>query len=104
MILLHLQFLVKKLRITLGNLVDRDSKIRIVLDAIPKDKIFHKAYFNDKLPQVIIENRQPIKAALDVLEEEGYVKKTGNHVGISEEYIKTNKVAPPISYHSLERN
>jgi len=59
----------KAYRINLGNLSDGDSKIRRVLDEIP-NKSFHKAFFNDKLPQVIIENRQPIKAALDVLEEE----------------------------------
>lgn len=94
----------KAYRINLGNLADGDSKIRRVLDEIPTNKTFHKAYFNDKLPQVIIENRQPIKAALDVLEEEKYVMKTGNHVGISEEYIKTTKKKPSITYHSLEEN
>jgi len=93
----------KAYRINLGNLSDGDSKIRRVLDEIP-NKSFHKAFFNDKLPQVIIENRQPIKAALDVLEEEGFVMKTGNHVGISEEYIKTSKKKPSITYHSLEDN
>jgi hypothetical protein len=87
----------------LGNLSDGDSKIRRVLDEIPS-KSFHKAYFNDKLPQIIIENRQPIKAALDVLEEEGYVTKTGNHVGISEEYIKTTKKKPSTTYFSSKED
>ena len=90
----------KAYRINLGNLSDGDSKIRRVLDEIPNTQTFHKAYFNDKLPQGIIENRQPIKAALDVLEEEKFVMKTGNHVGISEEYIKTTKKKPSITYHS----
>ena len=94
----------KAYRINLGNLSDGDSKIRRVLDEIPKDKTFHKAYFNDKLPQVIIENRQPIKAALDVLEEEKYIKKTGNHVGISEEYMNINKKKPSITRFSSEDN
>lgn len=89
----------KAYRINLGNFADGDSKIRRVLDAIP-NKPFHKAYFNDKLPQIIIENRQPIKAVLDVLEEEGYVMKTGNHVGISDEFVKTSKKKPAITYHS----
>ena len=93
----------KAYRISLGSMADGDSKIRRVLDEIP-NKPFHKAYFNDKLPQAIIENRQPLKAALDVLEEEGYVTKTGNHVGISEEYIKTSKKKPAIIHHSLEGN
>ena len=93
----------KAYRINLGNLSDGDSKIRKVLDEIP-DEPFHKAYFNDKLPQVIIENRQPIKAALDVLEEEGYVSKTGNRVGISEEYAKKAKKKPPITYFSSKED
>ena len=93
----------KAYRINLGNLSDGDSKIRRVLDEIP-NKTFHKAYFNDKLPQIIIENRQPIKAALDVLEEEGYVMKTGNHVGISEEYIKTSKKKPSITFYSSKED
>jgi len=89
----------KPYRINIGNLSDGDSKLRKVLDALP-DEPFHKAYFNTRLPQIIVENRQPIKAALDVLEEEGYVKKTGNFVGISEEYVKTSKKKPSIRYFS----
>lgn len=80
----------KAYRINLGRINDKNSKLRIVLDKIP-DGSFHKAYFNDRLPSIIVENRQPIKAALDVLEKEGYVKKTGRKVGISEEYLKTSK-------------
>ena len=91
----------KPYRINLGNLSDGDSKLRKVLDAVP-DESFHKAYFNDQLPSIIVENRQPIKAALDVLEEEGYVKKTGRTVGISEEYVKTPKKKPSIRYYSSE--
>lgn len=93
----------KAYRINLGNLSDGDSKIRRVLDEIP-NKTFHKSYFNDNLPQIIIENRQPIKAALDVLEEEGYVMKTGNHVGISEEYIKTSKKKPSITFYNSKED
>ena len=93
----------KAYRINLGNLADGDSKIRIVLDTIPNHS-FHKAWFNDKLPSVIIENRQPIKAALDVLEEEGYVKKTGHRVGVSEEYIKTTKKKSSITYFSSKED
>lgn len=89
----------KSYRINLGNLSDGDSKLRKVLDAVP-DGSFHKAYFNNQLPSIIVENRQPIKAALDVLEEEGYVKKTGRTVGISEEYVKTSKKKPSIRYYS----
>lgn len=93
----------KAYRINLGNLSDGDSKLHKVLDAVPEGS-FHKAYFNNQLPSVIVENRQPIKAALDVLEEEGYVKKTGRSVGVSEEYVKTAKKKPSIRYYSSEEN
>ncbi|MGQ0796013.1 MAG: hypothetical protein ACT4N5_07525 [Nitrosopumilaceae archaeon] len=83
----------KAYKIALGKLTDKESKLRTVLDNLP-DKPFIKAYFNDKLPFHIVENRQPIKAALDILEKLGYVKKTGNAIGISEEYFKTSKVPP----------
>ncbi len=82
----------KAYRINLGNVMDKNSKLRKVLDKIPEEGTFHKAYFNDRLPSAIVENRQPIKAALDVLEKYGYVKKTGRKVGISEEYQKTSKL------------
>lgn len=93
----------KAYRINLGNLSDGDSKLRKVLDAVPNET-FHKAYFNDQLPSIIVENRQPIKAALDVLEEEGYVKKTGRSVGVSEEYIKVSKKKPHIRYYSSKES
>ena len=93
----------KAYRINLGNLSDHDSKLRIVLDAVPNEP-FHKAYFNDQLPSKIVENRQPVKAALDVLEEEGYVKKTGRTVGVSEEYVKVTKKKPPIRSSSSKEN
>lgn len=82
----------KVYRITLGKITDKDSKLRVVLDNLPTEP-FNKAYFNDKLPFHIVENRQPIKAALDVLEKLGYVKKTGSSIGISEIYIKTDKIS-----------
>lgn len=83
----------KEYRIMLGKLSDKNSKLRRVLDVL-SDAPFYKADLNYKLPPSIVENRQPIKAALDVLEKEGYVKKTGNKVGISELYVKTSKVPP----------
>ena len=90
----------KSYRIHVGKIVDRNSKFRVVYEHLPS-KPFVKAYFNDILPSSIVENRQPIKAALDVLEKEGYVKKTGNVVGISEEYIKTAKAAPAAPLQSV---
>lgn len=85
----------KAYRIHLGRITDKNSKVRKVLDKVPEGS-FHKAYFNDRLPSIIVENRQPIKAALDVLEKEGYVKKTGMRVGISEEYERTSKSSPSV--------
>lgn len=84
----------KEYRIMLGKINDKDSKLRQVLDHLSVDKSFHKADLNYKLPPSIVENRQPIKAALDVLEFEGYVKKTGEKLGISEEYVRTSKIPP----------
>lgn len=81
-------------RISLGSLDDHSSTLFQVLEKIPKDKPFHKADLNSLLPAKIVENRQPIKAALDILEKEGFVTKTGNKVGVSEEYIRSTKGIP----------
>ncbi len=75
-------------RIKLGKLSNPKSPLQIVLNQIPS-KPFHKAELNDFLPLRLVENRQPIKAVIDVLEYEGYLKKTGNKTGSSEEYEKT---------------
>ena len=74
-------------KITLGNFADPQSPLRIVWDAIP-NSIFHKAQLNEILPQRLVENRQPIKAVIDVLEHEGYLKKTGKKIKTAEEYEK----------------
>jgi hypothetical protein len=81
-------------RISLGGLQDHSSTLYQVLDKLPKDRPFHKAELNSLLPAKIVENRQPIKAALDILEREGFVKKTGNRVGISDEYVRSDKATP----------
>jgi hemerythrin superfamily protein len=49
---------------------------------------FHKAKLNEYLPTRLIENRQPIKAVIDVLEQEGFLRKTGKKSRSSEEYEK----------------
>jgi hypothetical protein len=83
-------------RISLGSLDDKSSTLYQVLEKLPTDKPFHKAELNSLLPAKIVENRQPIKAALDILEREGYVRKTGNKIGISEEYVRSSKLAPVV--------
>ena len=86
-------------KITLGNLHDQTSKLGVVLQELP-DRQFLKAHLTHRLPPSIVENRQPIKAALDVLEKEGYVKKLGTK-GVSEEYIRTDKPLPPMFEQKL---
>lgn len=72
-------------RIKIGNLRDPKSPLRIVLDSIPGET-FHKAQLNEILPPRLVENRQPIKAVIDVLEHEGFLRKTGKKSGTGEEY------------------
>ncbi|MBI4258388.1 MAG: hypothetical protein HY619_05490 [Thaumarchaeota archaeon] len=85
----------KPYRIVLGSFIDPQSKIRTVLEALP-DRPFRKAQLVHILPQSIVENRQPIKAAIDILEKEGYVKKIATK-GTSEDYVRTEKPIPSIS-------
>jgi hypothetical protein len=87
----------KPSRIVLGSLDDRNSTLFQVLEKLPKDRVFHKAELNSLLPAKIVENRQPIKAALDILEREGFVKKTGNKIGVSEEYVRSEKYIAPVN-------
>jgi len=72
-------------RITLGNFADPKSPLRIVVDSI-HTKTFHKAQLNKILPSRLVENRQPIKAVIDVLEYEKFLRKTGKKLGASELY------------------
>lgn len=83
-------------RIALGSLDDHSSTLFQVLEKLPREKPFHKAELNGLLPAKIVENRQPIKAALDILEREGFVRKTGNKIGVSEEYVRADKPLPPV--------
>ena len=96
----------KPYRISLGSLEERGSPIRTVLENIPYGP-FKKANLVHHLPQSIVENRQPIKAALDILEKEGYVRRISSK-GISEEYVRTDKPMPQIAFapklqESIER-
>ena len=74
-------------KITLGMLANPDSPLQIVLESIPDGK-FHKAQLNTILPQRLVENRQPIKAVIDVLEYEGLLRKTGQRRKTGIEYEK----------------
>lgn len=78
----------KPTRIKLGKLSNPKSPLQMVLNSIPNTS-FHKANLNEFLPPRLIENRQPIKAVIDVLEHEGFLRKTGRKSGTAEEYEKT---------------
>lgn len=86
----------------LGSLRNKGSTLSMVLDAVnalKKDR-FIKADLEPLIPDKrIVQNRQPLKAAMDVLEHLGYVKKTGKRSGKSEEYERTDK--KPV-YQSLD--
>ncbi len=81
-------------KIDLGSLRNKESRLSIVLSAVnrlDKDR-FIKADLEPLIPDKrIVQNRQPVKAAIDVLEYLGYVKKTGKVNGRSEEYERTDK-------------
>lgn len=62
-------------KMKLGNLSNPNSDLQKVLLAIPKNKYFIKAELNEALPSRLVENRQPIKALIDVLVHEGFLKK-----------------------------
>ena len=74
-------------RINLGNLNDPKSHLGKTLTKLP-DGEFHKAKLNKVLPTRLVENRQPIKAIIDVLLYEGKIKKTGRKLRMSELYRK----------------
>ena len=62
-------------KMKLGNLSNPQSDLQKVLLAIPKNRLFKKAELNQALPSRLIENRQPIKALIDILAHEGFLKK-----------------------------
>lgn len=68
-------------KINIGNFSDSESPLRIVLDAIPQTA-FYKAQLNEILPSRLVENRQPIRAVIDVLEYEGILKSIGKKKGV----------------------
>ena len=73
-------------RMKLGNLASEKSILRTTFKKLPKK--FHKAMLNSILPPRLVENRQPVKAIIDVLEHEGLIRKTGKKLKTAEEYEK----------------
>jgi hypothetical protein len=71
------------------------SQVWLAVDKKLKKNKFHKAELDTLIGNHrIVQNRQPIKAAMDVLEYLGYVRKTGTKKGRSDEYEKTNRRPP----------
>ena len=78
----------------LGNLDDPKSVLSKTFAKLPDTK-FHKAKLNKILPTRLVENRQPIKAIIDVLLYEKKIKKTGEKLRTSELYEKTDIKSKP---------
>ncbi len=83
----------------LGNLSNPQSDLQQVLLAIPKNRFFRKAELNNALPSRLVENRQPIKALIDVLVHEGFLKKESKGFKTTElfkrilqKFIKNKKI------------
>ena len=75
-------------RIKLGNLKDPKSHLGKALLKLP-DKEFHKASLNKILPERLVENRQPVKAIIDILLFEKKIEKIGKKIRAAELYQKT---------------
>ncbi|MFZ0510354.1 MAG: hypothetical protein WAM14_02000 [Candidatus Nitrosopolaris sp.] len=82
----------KQRRYFLGSVNNPKSIISEVYKVAKSKKKFYKADFNTAadLPHGIVENRQPIKAAIDVLEFFKLVRKTGKAKRGSDEYEINN--------------
>lgn len=95
----------KQKRYFLGSFYDPASRVSEVLRVAKRKKKFYKADFNTAtdLPHGIVENRQPIKAAIDILEHFNLVRKTGNSKRGSDEYeiISENVVPTSLSDFSV---
>ena len=78
-------------RLNLGNLAVKDSYLDKVRKSIPNTP-FVKADLNKLLPTRLIENRQPIKAIIDVLEHEKIIHKTGKKIRTAELYERITPI------------
>ena len=73
-------------RIKLGKLSDPKSPLNIAFKKMPNE--FRKATLNKLLPSRFVENRQPVKAIIDVLVKEEKIRKTGEKHRTSDIYTK----------------
>lgn len=82
-------------RIKLGNIKDPKSHLGKALEKLP-NKEFHKASLNKILPERLVENRQPVKAIIDILLYEKKIEKIGKKLRTAELYQKTGIKLKPI--------
>jgi hypothetical protein len=96
----------KQTRYFLGSFYDPASRVSEVFKVAKRKRKFYKADFNTAtdLPHGIVENRQPIKAAIDILEHFKLVRKTGKSKRGSDEYevIFENVIPTILSDFSTE--
>lgn len=89
----HLCFIIgangKLSRLNLGALKESGSMLNNVLINLPSNE-FIKADLNDVLETRIVENRQPVKACIDILQYMGMVKPT-KVIGSAQHFIITEK-------------
>jgi hypothetical protein len=90
----------REYKIHLGKLDDPNSKLGTVLRSLP-DQPFAKTQLVHILPYNIVENRQPIKAAIDILEKEGFVREFKKK-GITQLYVKMDKKIPFVKESLVE--
>lgn len=74
-------------RIRLGKISDPKSYLNKTLRLLPESP-FYKANLNELLPSRFVENRQPVKAIMDVLLHEKKIQKTGKKHRTSDLYEK----------------
>ena len=77
-------------RLNLGSLKDPKSMLNNVLSNLPNEP-FIKADLNNVLEMRIVENRQPVKACMDILECHLKAVKSGKKVGLKQYYELTVK-------------
>ena len=84
----------KPTKINLGSVAKPKTALARVYNKLPKNRSFKKADLNEYLDLDLIENRQPIKAAIDVLLKEKRLIKTGKKERGSELYqINLKKIS-----------
>lgn len=83
-------------RMNLGNINDPKSHLGKALKKLPEGE-FHKASLNKILPERLVENRQPVKAIIDILLYEKKIEKMGKKLRTAELYQKTGiKIKPAV--------